>query len=348
MTEQVNDNESKELLSTIEDEESSNNYRILAFYKFVSPRLPRDSLKDLQAEIENKCRELRTRGTVLLAEEGINGTICYPFEDSSPSDDPLLEFLQSKFENLRIRMSKSSHGPVFARLKVKIKVEIVTMHQEVFPAECVGTYVKPDRWNELLEDPDCLVIDTRNEYEVQVGTFRNAVNPKTQSFIEFPDWMRQQVLASQHDNSNQQRTPKKIAMFCTGGIRCEKATSAALQLVPKDVPVYHLAGGILAYLDNVPKESSLFDGECYVFDQRIAVTHGLAPSAHYNTSCYACRHPLSAEDVKRDDYVKGLHCRWCMDQLTEKQKERFNSRQRQIELAAKKGLAHMHDPKEIL
>jgi UPF0176 protein len=198
-------------MSEVQDNETSPTaFRVLAFYKFVSPKLARESLKPLQSELETTCRAYHTRGTLLLAEEGINGTICYPFFEQSTSD-PLLDFLRSKFEGLRIRTSASDHY-VFARLKIKIKHEIVTMHQdEISPTECVGMYVKPDRWNELLQDPDCLVIDTRNDYEVQVGTFRNAVNPQTHSFTEFPDWLRQQLNENKQEDT---KIPNKIAMFC--------------------------------------------------------------------------------------------------------------------------------------
>jgi UPF0176 protein len=317
-------------------------YRVLALYKFVKPNISQDALPGLQSEIETACRQHSVKGTLLLAEEGINGTICYPFDDSNI--DKLLPFLQSKFDNsLRIRIS-TANRPVFTRLKVKIKREIVTMCREgdhdvgavspptSYVATCnptvqVGEYVKPQHWNELILDADTLVIDTRNEYEIDIGTFRNAINPHTQSFVEFPDWMKDNLVANRYPHK------KKIAMFCTGGIRCEKATSACLQLLPKDVPVYHLEGGILAYLNDVPKDQSLFEGDCYVFDQRIAVTHGLQPSIKYQQSCHGCRHPLSEEDLKRDDFVEGVSCRNCTDQLTEKKQERYTARQRQIELA---------------
>lgn len=348
-------------------------YRVLALYKFVVPRLQKEALTELQAEIEQMCRIHSAKGTLLLAEEGINGTICYPFDvkngtnDTATSDDTLLTFLQSKFDNaLRVRISYMDR-PVFARLKIKIKREIVTIHWEgnnsnddvhsdmdqslssgisctgCFPAEQVGEYVKPQDWNQLLLDPDTLVVDARNEYEIDVGTFRNAVNPHTQSFVEFPDWMKQHLVPTNLCNSDTpKRIPKKIAMFCTGGIRCEKATSACLQLVPKDVPVYHLEGGILAYLNDIPREESLFDGDCYVFDQRVAVTYGLQPSSNYQQSCHGCRHPLSIDDLKRDDFVEGVSCRYCTDHLNEKNQERYLARQRQIELAMQ-GKPTSHD-----
>jgi UPF0176 protein len=231
-------------------------YRVLALYKFVSPKIPKESLKDLQSEIETTCRDHYARGTLLLAEEGINGTICYPFNNGGEEnnknndsdhnvedDDPLLKFLQSKFhKSLRTRISYADR-PIFARLKIKIKSEIVTMHWEnqqqlqdnstnvCCPTELVGTYVKPKEWNDLLLDPETMVIDTRNEYEIDVGTFRNAINPHTRSFVEFPDWMKQNLPVDNNNNSsknkndddnqhgdgeqpNGKKLPKKIAMFC--------------------------------------------------------------------------------------------------------------------------------------
>ncbi|KAG7354561.1 hypothetical protein IV203_003917 [Nitzschia inconspicua] len=347
-------------------------HRVLALYKFVKPQIPKESLNSLQSEIETVCHNHHAKGTLLLAEEGINGTICYPFSPSinnnasddtisdNDGNDSLLKFLQSKFDNaLRIRISSADRA-VFARLKVRIKKEIVTMHwQETEetndtnnndnncptassscascnPTEQVGEYVKPHDWNRLILDPDTLLIDTRNEYEIDVGTFRNAINPHTQSFVEFPDWMKDNLLLDKCDTDNNndiRKVPKRIAMFCTGGIRCEKATSACLKLVPKDVPVYHLEGGILAYLNDIPPEQSLFEGDCYVFDQRVAVTYGLQPSTIYQQSCHGCRHPLSNDDLKRDDFVKGVSCRYCSNSLTERKVERYAARQRQIELA---------------
>jgi UPF0176 protein len=325
------------MASSEQESPQSKPHRILALYKFTP--LPNEILKELQGELDNELRKYGTRGTLLVAPEGINGTVCYPFPPSLEKD-PVYDYLQSKFDNsLRTRVSPY-HKPVFARLKIKIKSEIVTMHQDdACPIESVGTYVGPERWNELLNDPECVVIDTRNEYEIDVGTFKNAVNPHTQSFVEFPGWMR--------ENISGEKAPKKVAMFCTGGIRCEKATNSCIKLVPDNVPVYHLEGGILNYLDSVKPEDSLYEGECYVFDQRVAVTYGLKPSENFFSSCNACRHPLSADDLQRDDFVEGLSCRWCFDKLTGKQKERFSQRQRQIELARKIGTLHIHDPKEI-
>jgi UPF0176 protein len=324
-------------------------YQILALYKFVTPKFAQEQLKPLQQELETKCRHARVRGCIVVAPEGVNGTICYPNDDHGGL--LLLDFLRDKFPGLRCRLSSDSRSS-FARLKIKIKHEIVTLLSSSCdddedddggaccdPTERVGTYVPPGpEWNQLLQDPDCMVIDARNEYEVRLGTFRNAMNPRTQNFKQFPEWLSRQV-----ETAN----PKSVAMFCTGGIRCEKATSLALasKVFPDDTPIYHLEGGILGYLDQVPEEESLFEGECYVFDKRVAVTHGLRPSKRY-TQCHACRNPLTWEEKEREDYEEGLQCRYCATKITDKQRERFRDRQKQCELASKLGTPHMHDPKE--
>jgi len=307
-------------------------YQILALYKFVAPKLPQKELKSLQQEIEAKCRDAHARGCILVACEGINGTICYPQEKEN-----LLEYFLAKFPGLRHRISYDSR-PVFTRLKIKIKPEIVTLSCDIDPTQQVGTYIPPGPgWNTLLQNPDCLVIDTRNDYEVRLGTFQNAVNPRTHNFKEFPEWLAEQAETNK---------PKSIAMFCTGGIRCEKATSLALASeVFQDTPIYHLEGGILAYLDQVPEQESQFEGECYVFDQRVAVTHGLLPTTKY-TQCHACRNPLLWEDLQRDDYEEGMSCRYCINDITDKKRKRFSDRQKQIELSEKLGTPHLYDPKE--
>jgi len=414
-----------------DDGKESNKYRVLALYKFVSPIIPMSSLPDLKSELDRLCRQHSARGTILLAEEGINGTICYPFKNKSKSktiivdsdkdddktatttitkkdndaknvnydgsdyddekkehyseqstdivddNDELLSFLQNKFDHsLRIRISVVDQS-IFSRLKIRIKSEIVTMKKEgnkcrnsnndtdgndagsdyttiattahtcgpCCPTKEVGEYVSPREWNKLLLDPETVVVDTRNEYEIDVGTFQNSINPHTQSFVEFPDWIRANIIGNGEDDGK-----KKIAMFCTGGIRCEKATNVCLQLIPKtkNVSVYHLEGGILAYLDEFAekRDESLFKGDCYVFDQRVAVTYGNKPSTIFREKCHACRHPLSCDDLKRDDYVQGLSCKYCFDQLSKKQQERFTQRQKQMELALKSGKQHIHDSKE--
>jgi len=419
-----------------DDGKEYNTYRVLALYKFVSPVIPISSLPDLKSELELLCRQYSARGTILLAEEGINGTICYPFKkksklkiiivdsdkvddktlttaitkkendtknvnnddndyneekkehnseqstdiDDDDENDDLLSFLQNKFDHsLRIRISNADQS-IFSRLKIRIKSEIVTMQKEgdkcrrnsnndndgnddtartcdpCCPTKEVGEYVSPREWNKLLLDPETFVVDTRNEYEIDVGTFQNAINPHTQSFVEFPDWIRANIIrngegdGNNDSNDKKSAEKKKIAMFCTGGIRCEKATNVCLQLIPKteDVSVYHLEGGILAYLDEFAEkqDESLFKGDCYVFDQRVAVTYGNKLSTRFREKCHACRHPLSCDDLKRDDYVQGLSCKYCFDQLSKKQQERFTQRQKQMELALKNGRQHIHDPKE--
>ena len=299
---------------------------VAALYKFV--RLPdyvslRDALYDTMVANQVK-------GTLLLAEEGINGTICGPREGV----DAVKAFLDAdgRFDNLSYKESLSEEL-AFYRTKVKLKKEIVTMGVEgVDPAHIVGTYVKGDDWNQLISDPDTILIDTRNDYEVAIGTFKHAVNPNTTTFREFPAWAAENLDKTKH---------KKVAMFCTGGIRCEKST-AYLKEQGFD-EVYHLDGGILKYLEEMPQENSLWQGECFVFDQRVAVKHGLEQGSY--DQCYACRMPLSAEELASELYVKGLSCPHCYDKTTEEQKASFAERQRQVELAKQRGEKHIRDGK---
>ena len=299
---------------------------VAALYKFV--QLPdyvslRDALYDYM--VENN-----VKGTLLLAEEGINGTIC----GSREGIDAVKAWLDAdgRFAGLSYKESFADE-PAFYRTKVKLKKEIVTMGVEgINPAHIVGTYVKGDDWNRLISDPDTILIDTRNDYEVAIGTFKNAVNPKTTTFREFPAWAEQNLDKTKH---------KKVAMFCTGGIRCEKST-AYLKEQGFD-EVYHLDGGILKYLEEVPQESSLWQGECFVFDQRVAVKHGLEQGSY--DQCYACRMPLSAQEMASPHYVKGLSCPHCHDKTTEEQKASFSERQKQVELAKQRGEKHIRDGK---
>ena len=404
-------------------ENSPNRHTVLALYKFVT--IPENEVRKLQGEVESVLRSAKAHGTILLASEGINGTICYPSKEGEV--DSVVEFLDNHqyFKGLRRRPSFANTN-VFHRLKVKVKEEIVTMgdgvadedesllkkssnplssscqtnddnHKKVDPTKVVGTYVKPGKeWDNLLLDPDVVVIDTRNKYEIEIGTFQNAINPHTDNFKQFPDWLRRFAddrygnnnnSNDSHNNDDQEQPkkyqkfepgddtdtlklttttnarskapapylpppnlpqkPKAVAMFCTGGIRCEKSTSFALsnKLFPSDVPVYHLDGGILAYLDKVKASESKWNGECFVFDQRVSLTHGLKPSEKYNL-CYACRRPITVEDKHGEDYVKGICCKRCKNEATDAQKIRFQERQRQIELAKTKGIKHIHDPKE--
>jgi UPF0176 protein len=301
-------------------------YVVAALYKFV--RLPdyvtlRDALYDTM--VANK-----VKGTLLLAEEGINGTICGLREGV----DAVKAWLENdaRFAQMSYKESLSDEL-AFYRTKVKLKNEIVTMGVAgIDPAHIVGTYVKGDDWNQLISDPETLLIDTRNDYEVAIGTFKHAINPNTTSFREFPQWAAQNLDKNKH---------KKVAMFCTGGIRCEKSTAFLKQQGFDEV--YHLDGGILKYLEDMPAEQSLWQGECFVFDQRVAVKHGLEQGSY--DQCYACRMPLSADEMAADTYIKGLSCPHCHDKTTEEQKAAFSERQRQVELAKQRGEKHIRDGK---
>lgn len=301
-------------------------YVVAALYKFV--RLPdyvtlRDALYDTL--VANK-----VKGTLLLAEEGINGTICGPREGI----DAVKAWLDAdgRFSGISYKESLSDEL-AFYRTKVKLKKEIVTMGVEgIDPADIVGTYVKGEAWNQLISDPDTVLIDTRNDYEVAIGTFQHAVNPNTTTFREFPQWAAENLDKTKH---------KKVAMFCTGGIRCEKSTAFLKQ--QGFAEVYHLDGGILKYLEEMPEEKSLWQGECFVFDQRVAVKHGLEQGSY--DQCYACRMPLSVDEMASVHYVKGLSCPHCYDTTTDEQKASFAERQRQVELARQRGDKHIRDGK---
>lgn len=287
---------------------------VATFYKFVS--LP--DYADLRQPLLQCCQEQAIRGTILLAAEGMNATIA----GSQAGIDAVLAFLRAdpRFADLEHKQSTADSQP-FDRLKVKLKREIVTLGvPEVDPTQQVGTYVDPKEWNALLSDPEVVVIDTRNQYEVDIGTFQGAANPQTRSFRQFPDYVQQQLDPQRH---------KKVAMFCTGGIRCEKASSFMLSQGFEQV--YHLKGGILKYLEEVPPEESLWQGECFVFDQRVAVQHGLEIGQH--DMCRSCGHPIAAADKASPHYQEGICCPYCVDQLTEAKRRRQQERQRQIELA---------------
>lgn len=285
-------------------------YLVATFYKFVL-------LPDCQAQrqpLQETCQSLGIKGTILLAEEGINGTIC----GTESAIAAVFDYLKTddRFVDLDVKYSWSDKMS-FAKLKVKVKKEIVTFGQpQANPAKQVGTYVKPEQWNTVISDPEVLVIDTRNDFEVSVGSFRRAVNPQTSSFREFPEYV-EQLDPKQH---------KKVAMFCTGGIRCEKASS--YMLAQGFEQVYHLEGGILKYLETVPAEASLWEGECYVFDQRVTVTHGVQPGSYGN--CAGCGHPVSPDEMQSEKYEIGISCPHCYDKLTEDQRRRFAERKKQI------------------
>lgn len=299
---------------------------LAALYKFV--RLP--DYVQLHDTLYQTMVDHKVKGTLLLAEEGINGTICGPREGV----DAVKAWLDAdgRFSGMSYKESFAQE-PAFYRTKVKLKKEIVTMGVDgVDPAHIVGTYVKGEAWNQLISDPETIVIDTRNDYEVAIGTFANAVNPNTKTFREFPAWAAEHLDTTKH---------KKVAMFCTGGIRCEKSTAYLKE--QGFAEVYHLDGGILKYLEEVPAEQSLWQGECFVFDQRVAVKHGLEQGSY--DQCYACRMPLSVEEMASPLYVKGLSCPHCHDQITDEQRASFEERQKQIELAKLRGEKHIRDGK---
>ena len=297
-------------------------YLTAALYKFVS--IP--NYQALQAPILAACQQHHIKGTLLLALEGINGTIA-----GAPDDiRALLAYLKSypEFSDLEHKESYADTHP-FYRMKVKLKKEIVTMGVTgVDPNQVVGTYVKPEDWNTLISDPEVILLDTRNDYEVHIGTFKGAVDPKTTTFREFPAYVAQNLDKTKH---------KKVAMFCTGGIRCEKASSFMKQQGFEEV--YHLQGGILKYLETVPKEQSMWEGECFVFDQRVAVKHGLEVGDY--DQCYACRMPLSPEELKSPQYTPGISCPHCYDKTSEEKKAALTERQRQVILAKQRGETHI-------
>jgi len=301
---------------------NANGYTVAALYKFVTL----SDYKNLKPVFLEKLQAHELRGTLLLANEGINGTI-------SGSQIELLSFLSwlqedCRFADLEYKLSFHDQQP-FHRIKVKLKKEIVTMGVEgIDPNQTVGTYVDSSQWNELISDPDTLLIDTRNEYEINIGTFKNAVNPKTETFREFPDYVKQNLNPDKH---------KKIAMFCTGGIRCEKA-SAYMKEQGFD-EVFHLKGGVLKYLETVDQNESLWDGECFVFDDRVAVNHDLEKGSY--DQCHACRHPITDEDKLSLKYIQGVSCPRCYDNLTAQQKSRFAEREKQMQLAKTRGDTHI-------
>ncbi|SFV77091.1 Rhodanese domain protein UPF0176 [hydrothermal vent metagenome] len=299
-------------------------FTVCALYQFV--RL--DDFEAFRTPLRELMVELEVKGTILLALEGLNGTI----SGSKASIDGVIQFLQDdgRFDNLEIKFSHSEINP-FKRLKVKLKKEIVTLGVEhIDPLSSVGTYIAPQDWNALISDPDVILIDTRNNYEYEIGSFKGAINPNTETFREFPTYTK--------DNLEQYRG-KKVAMFCTGGIRCEKST-AYLKSQGFDT-VYHLQGGILKYLEEMDEEQSLWEGECFVFDDRVAVKHNLEQGQY--DQCHACRYPITQEDKQHPHYEKGVSCPRCHGSRSETQVSRYRERERQIQLAKARGEEHIGD-----
>lgn len=289
------------------------------FTRFDDPATLRGPLLDL-------CKSKRIMGTLLLAREGINGTIA----GDRAGIDAVLAHIRALpgCTDLEWKESSATVAP-FHRMKVRLKKEIVTMGQpDVDPVARVGNYVDPADWNDLISAPDVAVIDTRNDYEVAIGTFEGAVDPETKSFGEFPEWWEK----NKHRFHN-----KRVAMFCTGGIRCEKSTNYLMGQGVKDV--YHLKGGILKYLEEVPQEESKWDGECFVFDARVSVGHGLAEGPHL--LCHACRRPIVPDDRAHPAFEQGVSCHQCIDETTQEDKARFRERQKQMQLAKERGTHHI-------
>ncbi|MFV0386620.1 rhodanese-related sulfurtransferase [Paracoccus sp. (in: a-proteobacteria)] len=288
---------------------------VAALYHFT--RFPNPAA--LRGPLQTVCDSGGVRGTLLLAREGINGTIA----GDRAGIDAVLAHIRALPGCAGLEWKESGAAAMpFGRMKVRLKREIVTMGQpDVDPAASVGRYVQPADWNALISAPDVAVIDTRNDYEVQIGTFQGAVDPQTRSFRDFPAWWQ----ANAHRFHN-----KRIAMFCTGGIRCEKSTNYLLSQGVEEV--FHLKGGILKYLEDVPEGDSLWRGECFVFDQRVSLGHGLRQGRH--ALCHACRRPLAPEDVQRPEYEEGVCCHRCADEYSDEDRARFRERQRQFDLAA--------------
>jgi UPF0176 protein len=291
-------------------------------YKFVTL----DNFEDLRQPLLDEMLRLDVKGTLLLAAEGINGTVA----GSREGIDALLDYLR-RDERLKDIDHKESYDDdmPFYRTKVKLKKEIVTLGVEgIDPKRVVGTYVKPADWNALISDPDVVLVDTRNDYEVEIGTFKGALDPRTKTFREFPQYVKENLDPEKN---------KKVAMFCTGGIRCEKSTAYLKEQGFEEV--YHLEGGILKYLEEIPQEESLWEGECFVFDNRVTVNHQLEKGDY--DQCHACRRPITEADKEHEHYVPGVSCHHCHDEFDDAQRERFRQRELQMQLARQRGEEHL-------
>lgn len=303
-------------------------FKVAALYKFVA--LP--DCAALQPEIAAFCEARGIRGTLLLAPEGINGTVA----GTPEAIDALAAWFEDgnifggRFKGSEIKFSSADEMP-FLRMKVRLKSEIVTLRApEADPTKTVGTYVQPEDWNDLITQEDVIVLDTRNDYEFELGTFEGAIDPETKIFTQFKDYVSENLDPARD---------KKIAMFCTGGIRCEKAS--AYMLAHGFEEVYHLHGGILKYLETIPADESKWQGECFVFDERVSVGHGLVEGDA--TLCRACRYPLKPADLEHADYIEGVQCSHCVDTGTEKSRQAAIERHRQMLLAQERGMAHIGD-----
>ena len=307
-------------------------FKVAAFYKFSQI----DNPLEVQIYLKKILKNLSIYGTILVGNEGINGTIAS--RDKKNLNKALMYLKNLKgFKDLDIKFSNSKKKP-FIRLKIKLKQEIVTIgDKSIDPTKNVGEYVNPEDWNSLIEEENILLIDTRNDYEYSIGSFKDSINPNTQKFRDFPEWLKGQNFTQEDKNS------KKVAMFCTGGIRCEKASSLMKNEGFKKV--YHLKGGILKYFESVSKENSLWDGECFVFDDRVSVKHDLSVGDY--DMCHGCRMPITETDKISQKYIQGVSCPNCFDQTTEEQKSRYMSRQKQIDLAKQRNQKHIGPKEEV-
>ncbi|WP_163937469.1 rhodanese-related sulfurtransferase [Paraferrimonas sp. SM1919] len=295
---------------------------VCALYRFTTL----ENFEEIRQPLQQKMLDLGVVGTLLLAKEGINGTVAA----SRESIDALLAYIKGIDGLAEISWKESfTDEQPFHRTKVKLKKEIVTMGVEgIDPNKVVGTYVKPKDWNALISDPEVILVDTRNDYEIELGTFEGAVNPNTETFREFPDYVKENLDPAKH---------KKVAMFCTGGIRCEKSTAYMKEQGFEEV--YHLEGGILKYLEEVEQEDTMWKGDCYVFDNRVTVDHNLE-AGNYDL-CHGCRLPITQEDKLKPEYIEGVSCHQCHDKLTPEQIARFKEREKQAKLAKERGLDHI-------
>ncbi|HSN52538.1 MAG TPA: rhodanese-related sulfurtransferase [Woeseiaceae bacterium] len=297
--------------------------KVASFYRFLD--LP--EVESFRDDLQSLCDRRGVLGTILVADEGFNGTIC----GSQAAIVAIFDWLRERLAlatPIEARWTDASEAP-FRRMRVRVRQEIVTLGRpDILPHRKTGTYVPPEEWNSLIENPDVLVIDTRNHYEVEVGSFPRAIDPGTDSFRQFPEFARQLAQTSRD---------RPLAMFCTGGIRCEKATALMLELGFEEV--YHLQGGILRYLQEMPDADNRWQGECFVFDTRVAVDKDLAEGGY--VQCHACRRPLSTEDVESKDYREGVSCPHCVDEIDADRATRLEERRRQVALAAQRGEKHI-------
>ena len=307
-------------------------FEIATLYKFSKIL---DTLR-IHNSIRSKFKEFSIYGTLLVGKEGINGTIAAKNKRNLTNALAFLKQIDG-FSDLDIKYSKAIKNP-FVRLKVKLKKEIVTIGDEsVDPTDLVGKYLEPTEWNKLIQDEDTILIDTRNNYEYSIGTFKNSINPKTSKFREFPKWLEKQ------NYSDKDKKKKKIAMFCTGGIRCEKASSLMKKMGFKNV--YHLKGGILKYLESMSENESMWDGECFVFDDRVSLKHDLSEGTY--DMCHGCRMPITEDEKLSNSYIRGVACPNCFEKTTKEQKSRYMSRQKQVDLAKARNQKHIGPKEEI-